>query len=204
MSLRILLAIVVATVLAFMWGGFAWTSGLYSGWAFKGMPPASVGEQSLGAHLGEVLAEDGAYMYPAWPEEAGASDQQAALAMEQFMSERERGPQIMVLVNHSGIRAEGDMTMVRGFILEFFTSAIVAAIIAIAAKFGARLQDRIAIAFGIAAFAVCAGPAVQWNFLHMPDNYALAIGVDVFVAWLLAGLACAFIIRPLKKGEKAS
>ncbi|MBL9141031.1 MAG: hypothetical protein JNK53_04120 [Phycisphaerae bacterium] len=204
MSLRILVAIVVATVLAFSWGGFAWTSGLYEGWAFRPLPQDSGPPNDLSERLAGALRESGAYVYPGWPVTEGVSEQQAKLAMASWEAQREAGPQMMVLVNHQGIAASGDMTMARGFVLEFFTSAIIAVVIAIAAKFGAHAQDRIAIAFAMAAFAVCAGPAVQWNFLHLPDSYALAMGIDTFMAWLLAGLACALIIRPLKRGEKVA
>jgi hypothetical protein len=40
--------------------------------------------------------------------------------------------------------------------------------------------------------------AVDWNFLHLPDGYAIALFVDGLVAWLLAGVACALIISPRK------
>jgi phosphoglycerol transferase MdoB-like AlkP superfamily enzyme len=69
---------------------------------------------------------------------------------------------------------------------------------ALAARYGMRVQHRLALAFAVPLFAVMGTHAVDWNFLHLPDRYALALFVDGLVAWLLAGVACAIIIVPRK------
>lgn len=200
MPLRILIATLVATLFAFAWGAFAWSTNLYGGWAFRALPQG----EAFAAHMGATLAEDGAYVFPHMPDTTGMTEQQAAIATAAADAQFEAGAHIMVLMRHQPASSGTDLTLVKGFLLEFFTSAVVAAVIAIAAKFGARLQDRIAIAFGLAVFAVCASPILHWNFFHLPDNYALAIGIDTFVPWLLAGIACALIIRPAARGEKVA
>jgi hypothetical protein len=126
------------------------------------------------------------------------------LALEQARSQRERGPHIMVLVRHQPVPAAGDLTLVKGFALELFVCAILAGVMAIAAKWGMPVQDRLAIAFAFAAFAMCSTPAVQWNFWHLPDTFGLATAADAFVTWLVAGVTCALIIRPLKRRQKAA
>lgn len=200
MRLRILTAIAASAILAFIWGGAAWTSGLYHGWAFRSLPQG----EGLPALIAGQAGEDGAYVYPPWQVEADDNPQRAALAEEQLRAQRERGPQMLVLVRHQGLSASGDLTLLKGFALELFACTIIAGIMAIAAKWGMPVQDRLAIAFAIAGFAMCSTPALQWNFWHLPDTYGLATALDSFVTWLIAAVTCALIIRPLKRRQKAA
>jgi hypothetical protein len=41
--------------------------------------------------------------------------------------------------------------------------------------------------------------AVVWNFFHLPDAFSMFLFIDGMIAWTLAGLACAFIIKPTKR-----
>jgi hypothetical protein len=200
MRVRIIVAIVVSAVLAFGWGALAWSTGLYEGWAFRSLPQGDGLPERIAAQAGE----DGAYVFPPWRMEPDDNPQRAAVALEQARSQRERGPHIMVLVRHQPVPAAGDLTLVKGFALELFVCAILAGVMAIAAKWGMPVQDRLAIAFAFAAFAMCSTPAVQWNFWHLPDTFGLATAADAFVTWLVAGVTCALIIRPLKRRQKAA
>jgi hypothetical protein len=85
---------------------------------------------------------------------------------------------------------------VRGFAIELFATALLAAVFGIAAKFGARPQDRLAMALLVPLFAVLATHGVIWNFFHLPDGYSIALFVDGLVTWVVAAIPCAVIIRP--------
>jgi phosphoglycerol transferase MdoB-like AlkP superfamily enzyme len=114
------------------------------------------------------------------------------------MAEHRKGPLVMALVRRQGVDPMSANVLVRGFVLEFFCVSLLAAVMALAARYGMRVQHRLALAVFIPLFAVMGTHAVDWNFLHLPDGYAIALFVDGLVAWLLAGVACALIISPRK------
>lgn len=193
MATRILIATIVGAVLAFCWSGVGWIGGFYS-FGFKPMPA----ESTFATQLDAAVPADGAYYWPPMPETAGLSAQQAQLAKDAMLAQHEKGPLVLALVRKQGVDMGSPTVMVRGFLIELFATALLAAIVAIAAKFGARTADRIALVFVVAAFAMLSSHAVMWNFFHLPDLYSIALFIDGFGAWLLAGLACALIIKPTR------
>ena len=195
MAIRMIVAMVVGTVLAFGWGAFSWTSGMYD-FAFRPMPGGT--GASVAAQMSASADRDGAYLHPAPPVTAGMTPQQAELAQDAFLAEHRKGPLLMVVLRREGVDPMSPTVLAKGFAIEFFCTALLAAIVGIAAKFGARTQDRLALALLVPGFAVLATHGVLWNFFHLPDAYALALFVDGLVAWMLAGLACALIIKPTK------
>ena len=194
MRVRVLTAILVGTVLAFGWGAVSWTSGLYAA-AFRPLP----GGGEIAAQIDAATAGgDGAFIHPAPPEVADLNDQQRAIAQDAYAAEHRKGPLVMALVRRQGVDPMSANVLVRGFVLEFFCVSLLAAVMALAARYGMRVQHRLALAVFIPLFAVMGTHAVDWNFLHLPDGYAIALFVDGLVAWLLAGVACALIISPRK------
>ncbi|MFZ4466960.1 MAG: hypothetical protein ACOYO7_07875 [Phycisphaerales bacterium] len=194
MRARVLIAILVGTVLAFGWGAVSWTSGLYDA-AFKPLP----GGGEIAAQIDAATAGgDGAFIHPAPPQVADLNDQQRAIAQDAYAAEHRKGPLVMALVRRQGVDPMSANVLVRGFVLEFFCVSLLAAVMALAARYGMRVQHRLVLAVFIPLFAVMGTHAVDWNFLHLPDGYAIALFVDGLVAWLLAGVACALIISPRK------
>ena len=193
---RMLIAILVGTVLAFGWGGRAWTSGMYD-FAFKPLPDGA----AVAAGIDSSVTADGAYLYPAPPATAGLSPQQATIANDTYVAEHRRGPLLMALVRREGVDPLSPTVLARGFVIELFGTGLLAAIIAVACKFGARTQDRLALAVAVPAFAMLSSHAVTWNFFHLPDLYSIVLFVDGMAAWTLAGIACALIIRPEGKAR---
>ena len=197
MAIRMIVAMLVGTVLAFGWGAVSWTSGMWD-FAFRPMPGESA--VATGEAVSAVMAgasdRDAAYIHPSPPDVASMGAQQAALAREAYLEEHRRGPLLMVLVRNQGVDPSGPTVLLKGFLIELFCTALLAAIIGTACKFGARLQDRLALGVLVPAFAVLSTHGVLWNFMHLPDAYALALFLDGIVAWTLAGIACAIIIRP--------
>ena len=193
MAARFILAILVGTVLAFAWGAVSWTSGMYD-FAFRPMP----GGADAAARIVSGVEQDAAYIHPSPPDLRGLTEQQAAIAQRAYEEEHRRGPLVMALVRREGVDASGPTVLVRGFLVELFATALMAAVMGLACRAKAKLRERMALAFLVPAFAMVATHGVLWNFLHLPAEYSMALFVDGFVAWALAGLACAFIIRPSK------
>ena len=194
MSTRMLVAIVVGTVLAFGWGAVSWTTGIYD-FAFKPLP----GGDGLAATFESGSAADGAYIYPAPPATAVMTGQQSTIATNAFLEEHRKGPLMLVLLRREGVDPMSPTVLVRGFMIEFFGTGLLAAIIAVACKFGARLQDRMALGIVVPAFAMLSSHAVVWNFFHLPDSFSMVLFIDGMIAWTLSGLACALIIKPAKR-----
>ncbi len=194
MRARVLTAIIVGTVLAFGWGAISWTSGIY-GSAFRPLP----GGGEIAARIDAATAGgEGAFIHPSPPQVADLNDQQRAIAQDAYAAEHRKGPLVMALVRRQGVDPMSASVLVRGFVLEFFCVSLLAAVMALAARYGMRVQHRLLLAALIPLFAVMGTHAVDWNFLHLPDGYAIALFVDGLVAWLLAGVACALIIAPRK------
>lgn len=191
--MRMIVAMVVGTVLVFGWGAVSWTSGLYD-FAFRPMPPALAA--SFPAQLASAADRDGAFLAPPPPDTAAMTAQQAELAQQAYLEDHRRGPLVMAIVRREGVDPMSPTVLAKGFAIEFFCTALLAAVVGIAAKFGARTQDRLAVGLAVPAFAVLATHGVLWNFFHLPDTYAIALFVDGLVGWSLAGVACALIIRP--------
>lgn len=193
MSIRMMVAIVVGTVLAFGWGAVSWTSGMYD-FAMKPLPSG----EALAATFESAASTDGAYIYPAPPVTTGMTAQQSTIATNAYLEEHRNGPLMLVLLRRDGVDAMSPTVLVRGFMIEFFGTALLAAIIAVACKFGARLQDRLALGIAVPAFAMLSSHAVVWNFFHLPDSFSMVLFLDGMVAWSLSGIACALIIKPTK------
>ena len=137
-----LIAIVVGTVLAFGWGAVSWTSGMYD-FAFKPLPDGA----AVAAGIYSSVTADGAYLYPAPPAASGLSPQQAAIANDAYLAENiRRGPAPHGARPPRGRGPDVAHRLARGFVIELFGTALLAAIIAVACKFGARTQDRLALA----------------------------------------------------------
>lgn len=194
MRARVLTAIIVGTALAFGWGTISWASGIY-GSAFKPLP----GGGEIAARIDAATAGgEGAFIHPAPPEVADFNDQQRAIAEDAYAAEHRKGPLVMALVRRQGVDPTSANILVRGLVLEFFCVSLLAAVMALAARYGMRVQHRLLLAALIPLFAVTGTRAVDWNFLYLPDGYAIALFVEGLVAWLLAGVACALIITPRK------
>lgn len=193
MSRRMLIAIVVGTVLAFGWGAVSWTTGIYD-FAFKPLPSGD----GVAATFESAAATDGAYIYPAPPVTTGMTAQQSTIATNAYLEEHRKGPLMLVLLRRQGVDPMSPTVLARGFVIEFFGTGLLAAIIAVACKFGARLQDRLALGIIVPAFAMLSSHAVVWNFFHLPDSFSIVLVVDGMIAWSLSGVACALIIKPSK------
>lgn len=191
MNVRILVAALVAAVVVFVWGAVGWAGGLYS-FGFKPMPAGN----DLAAQLAASVPESAGYYYPPLPDTLGMTPQQAELAMQEANERYRTGPIMLALVHKGGVDPQSPTIFLRGFAIEFFACAVLAAIMGIAAKFGARTQDRVALALALAAFVVLGVHGVMWNFMHIPDSFSIAMAIDGFVGWSLAGLVCALIVRP--------
>lgn len=191
MAFRLLAATLLGAVLAFGWGAFAWTSGLYD-FAFRPLP----GSAAIAEQVASVAEGDGAFGHPPPPDLRGLDARQAAIAQEAYREEHRRGPLMMILLRHEGTDPMSPTVLARGFAIEFFASGLLAAVIGVACRMGARLRERLALGFAVPMFAMLAAHGVQWNFFRLPDAYSLAVFADGLVSWTLAGIACALVVRP--------
>lgn len=196
MALRMILAMVVGTVLAFGWGAVSWTTGMWD-FAFRPIPGGPAAGAVIAAQVGSA-DRDGAFIHPAPPVTAGMPAQEAAIAEAAYLEDHRRGPLVMVLLRRQGVDATSPTVLLKGLAIELFCTALLAAVIGAACKFGARTQDRLAIGILVPAFAMLSTHGVLWNFMHLPDAYAIALFLDGMAAWTLAGVACALIIRPAR------
>jgi hypothetical protein len=68
MAIRMIVAMLVGTVLAFGWGAASWTSGLYD-FAFRPFPGDT--GAAIAAQVASSADRDGAFLYPSPPSAEG-------------------------------------------------------------------------------------------------------------------------------------
>jgi hypothetical protein len=178
--MRVVIAGVLGGIVMFGWGAVSWTM----------IPWHSVGKLSdeaevVGA-LKDSAATDGVYFAPAMPE--GEEDAQA----EDWELRYAEGPLAFIAYRRAGKDADMTMSLVRGFALSFLSVLLAAAMLATARLRGWFGRFLFVVGFGLLA---AIGEGYYWNYFAFPDDWTAAMAADHIVAWALAGLVLASIVR---------
>lgn len=186
MTLKLLLGALVGTVVLMIWGTVYWTGMAFNGRTLTDLPN---GEQ-IAATLKQSGARSGTYLWPAPPT---SSDPANRLA---FKDKHLAGPLMMVSYRADGVDPMSAGVMGMG-IVHYFISALLVALLMRLAMPGLRSYIRragfVALAGIFAGFmADLSGPI----WFHVPADFPLLNFVYHVVAWVLAGLAMAAIIKP--------
>lgn len=190
---RVILATVVGAVVVFAWGFVAWAGfNLYS-FAFKNLPSEAVVVPALKS----AIPETGAYWFPGMPEETAATTpEQVQTNMESWKERHKTGPLGLLLYRQTGYDAMSPSVFIRGFVIMLASALMMSLIVggvqsnAYGKRFGAALLA--------ALFAVLATHASNWNWFGLPDKYLMAMTLDTLVAWTLASLLIAAIVKPAR------
>ena len=194
--MRYLLSTVIGTVLVFMWGGFAWAGGLYN----RFMHPMPGGE-AIVRTLDSSAEVSGMYVYPA-PVDADAArtqverDNMEKARFEQFR----RGPLVMMAFTKGGGDENPAAMFVRGGLVEFFATAMLAAAVGLAGSAHGRLRRFLALE-AMVAFMALATHMVVWAFMYAPNDWTAVMVFDSCVGWTLAGLPAVLLMRARRPGD---
>jgi hypothetical protein len=199
MPQRYLLSIVLGSVLVFAWGGFAWAGGLYD----RFMHPMPGGEAVVQA-IDQAAPASGMYVHPAPLTAAAGASAIDRSALEQARLEQFRkGPLIMMSVTKGGQEADATRMFVRGFLIEFFATAMLAAAVGLAGAGHGRLRRFLALQ-AMVAFMALSTHMVVWAFMNAPSDWTAVMVFDSWVGWTLAGLPAVFLMRSMRPGDASA
>jgi hypothetical protein len=196
MVIRYLLVCVVGAMLAFGWGAATWGGGLWS-WS---MQSAKQPEALLSA-VQASASESGAILYPGFPVvPQGATPAEATAVVDSVVAKYKQGPLFMVLYHKDGTDMSDGRVFVRGFLIELFATAALAAIIGLGGAGHGPLR-RFMVLLAAVAFMCMGTHLVAWNFLYVPGSWTLALTLDSAGCWTLAGLPAVFFLRSMREGD---
>lgn len=196
MTIRYLLATVLGAILVFGWGGAMWAGGAYD----RFMHPMPGGEAIVRV-LDDAAPASGMFVHPA-PIDADAARTMAEREnLERSRFERMRsGPLVMMALTKGGESAQGARMFVRGFLVEYFATALLAAAVGLAGSAHGPLRRLLAL-LAMVGFMALATHMVVWAFMSAPGEWTAVMVFDSVVGWTLAGLPAVFLMRARRAGD---
>ena len=184
---RVLLATLLGALTLFVWGFLSWTVLHLHDSTYRPIPH----DAEVRDVLDQNISETGVYYYP--PEPASMSDEAAVNQWERL---HEAGPLFTVMFQKEGRPVMHPLTFVYGLISYLIICFLISLFIRqVVDQLSNYLQRVLAITgFGIAAAIASYINIGVW--LYVPWGYAIMMGIDLVIGWLLAGLVISAIVRP--------
>jgi len=185
---KILLGGVVAGIVIFFWGFVSHMLLPLGDMGLRSIPK----EDDLTAAIKKEVREPGLYFVPGWD----MSKSQSQEEMEAHMARITKGPYGFMVIYPDG----RDPSLSKRLPIEFGTNIVCALLAAILVSqlrpgFGVRVASVTLV--GILASIMMLVP--YWNWYGFPTDFTLAQLAEHTVAWLLAGIVLALIVRPSAK-----
>ena len=199
MPMRFLLSSVIGAVLLFAWGGFAWAGGLYNRFMLP-MP----GGDALVQVIESAAPRSGMYIHPPQADLENAATLTDVEREQKARQERFRkGPIIMMALTKGPQDPDDPRMLVRGFLIEFFATAMLVAVIGLAGSGHGRLRRFLALQ-AMVAFMVLSTHMISWAFMFAPNDWTAVLVFDSWVGLTLAGLPAVFLMRGMREGDTSA
>ncbi|MFM1822097.1 MAG: hypothetical protein RI967_363 [Planctomycetota bacterium] len=195
--MRHLLAATLAGLVVFFWGFLAYAAvGI---WEFA--YPRTSADAAILESLDAGLADDGAYFLPSMPESYmnGSTDPEIVAANKAFEERLAKGPIALVLFRKGGMAPMAASELIRGFVIEFVAALLLSCVLSVARGGVGR---RVFLGFTISLFMALATWGVAGNFFHLPLAYMYSNMADTVIAWTLASVVIAFVLR--ERGQQVA
>jgi hypothetical protein len=197
--MRFLLSSVVGAVLLFAWGGFAWAGGLYN----RFMLPMPGGDAVVQV-IESAAPRSGMYIHPPQADLENAATLTDVEREQKARQERFRkGPIIMMALTKGPQDPDDPRMLVRGFLIEFFATAMLVAVIGLAGSGHGRLRRFLALQ-AMVAFMVLSTHMISWAFMFAPNDWTAVLVFDSWVGLTLAGLPAVFLMRGMREGDTSA
>ncbi|MBM4007189.1 MAG: hypothetical protein FJ292_06445 [Planctomycetes bacterium] len=199
MPMRFLLSVVFGAVLVLAWGGFAWAGGLYK----RFMLPMPGGDAVVQV-IDSAAPRSGMYVHPpeADLERAGTLtdvEREQKARQDKFR----KGPVIMMALTKGPQDLDDPRMFVRGFLIEFFATAMLVSAIGLAGSAHGRLRRFLALQ-AMVVFMVLATHMIFWAFMFAPNDWTAVLVFDSWFGWTLAGLPAVFLMRAMREGDTSA
>ena len=132
------------------------------------------------------------YFFPGMPHADGAPSPEAEKA---WTEKYQRGPTGMIMYDPQGTNPMMPMQMVTGIILNILSALIVAWFLSRSTAVASSYIARVAYCGMFGVFLMLASQLLSWNWFHEPNDWAAGLIIDDLVAWLLAGLGIAALVK---------
>jgi hypothetical protein len=182
---RILIAALVGGIAVLLWGVVAHVV----------LPLGEVGvrplpaEESMVGPMRTALTEPGVYFFPAMEMGRELSEEEKAAWEAKYL----QGPTGILVYQPSGSEALSP----RHMLIELLTDVVSALLAAILLSLTAvRYWARVLFVVGMGVFSWVTISIPYWNWYRFPGDFTLAEGIDQVLAWLVAGLVVAAIVKP--------
>lgn len=196
MTMRVVTASVLSAVVLFVWGFVYW--GMLAPVVSPWYTFDAETDTEVIATLKQSFPESGVYMYPWLTAEAGKVEG----AQEEFAKQHAEGPIVKIFYLKQGMSSSALVTMmVSGFVHMLITSIICCILLAVAEP-SCCYWARLGFVFGLGLFATVWIEGSNLVWWHYPANHIVFVGAYNLVAWLLAGLVIAAIVKkPVQAAE---
>jgi len=189
--MKIFLGALLGGIVAFVWYFVSW---MVLPWHYT-TTESFRNEEFVGWVMKENITNDGVYMIPGISGDKGSSTpDELKQNLETQNEAMKRGPLVFSIIRGKGI----DMESPAPYIYSFFIQFVGAGLISYLLKKGVDLYY-----FGRVMFCAFVGLTVGvlaylpfWNWFGMPLHYTLVNMADLVIAWFLAGLLIAGVVRP--------
>lgn len=177
---RLIIATIAGALTAFVWGFVSWT--LLDWHKPNSFTDASAVEQVIV----DNTPNHGIYMLPLHQNQ---EDQTAAIT---------KGPFLYATIRPEKLDTPWSMTrpLVISFIINLLCSLIIT--ICVLRIRATRFVSRISVGITLGVFSAISMALPQWNWFETPGRHLLADTSDPIIAYTLAGLVIASIIKPPK------
>ena len=181
-------------VTVFAWGMVAWIATPLHDGSIRALPNEAAVVRGLQA---QPQLDEGLYVVPGLPTHLNGLTQQQIDAKKAAWNQQHRqGPIATILVKPQGGEPMSVPMLVGGFLIDLVAACIAAFVLSLTMGRYRDYLARVGIVALLGVFSATTCHISYWNWMWFPIDHTLAMFVDVVVAWILAGLLIAALIRP--------
>ena len=185
MAGRIVGASVLAGLIIHIWSFLSWTVFALHDGSMRKLPQ----EAAVAAALKQSVPEAGVYGFPAWPEGKPTEE-----GMKDFEARHRAGPLGFLVFRPTGEASMPPSMFVKAIGFNIFAAFLVCLVVARLPAAGFWCRWSTVLLLGL--FACVTTPVSQWIWFRFPTNFTGMACVDLVIAWALAGLVIAGLVRP--------
>lgn len=191
---KILIGGLVGGLVFYIWQSFSW---MMLPWH---MPKNIPDPEPVVELLQERITEHWVYHFPSFPDEMNdksLSKDDKKKVWDAVEARYKKGPRIMQMVYLPG----GGPFMysaqfVFGILINIVMATVAAYLLSLASGKLSGYGQRVIFVALVGLIASLSGPITNWNWWLYPAGFIVAVAVDMIIAWVLAGLVIAKIVKP--------
>lgn len=176
----------VGGVILFVWSFLAWVVLPIHSPALREIP----NEDAFVSVIKPALPGKGVYQLPHNP---GMSADKAA--QDAWMEKTKRGPGGLIIYDPAGSDPMMTGQMIVGLLIDILSALIVAWLLTRSTAMTSSYMSRVMFCGMFAIFATAFDYLTMWNWMGYPADFTTGLIVDALIAWLLAGLGIAAIVK---------